>query len=382
MQIEIKPQLLDWAIERSMKDIEELLKKFPNLIDWKNQTKNPTLKQLENFAKATFTPVGLLFLQKPPNEILPINDFRTFTDNRFGRPSANLLDTIYTAQQRQEWYKTYARQQGFDTLSIIGKYNISDNPKTIAQELSQIFSFHNHYSSWQQALSGRIELIEKQGILVMSSGVAVGNTHRALDLNEFRGFTLSDEYASIIFINAKDSIAARSFTLMHELAHIAIAQDGVSNTNGYNKNSNAIEKWCDQVAAEILVPSEEFKQEYQHNINNLDENLQRFAKHFKVSTLVILGRIYDLNYINTDSFWQLFQVEKAKLIKILSEQPKKTGGDYYKSKPASVSKLFIKTITANTLEGKTLYREAMQLLNIKNIKTFKNLTEKTHPWIV
>lgn len=381
MQVEVKPQLLTWAIERSMKDIEDLMVKIPHLASWQNKTKNPTLKQLENFAKATFTPVGLLFLPEPPNEKLPIADFRTFVDGTKTRHSANLLDTIYVAQQRQEWYKNYAQQQGFDKLSIIGQYNINDNPKIVAQELIQLFAFHHNYRDWQQALFERIKLIEKQGILVMSSGIAIGNTHRGLDLNEFRGFALSDEYASIIFINAKDSIAARSFTLMHELAHIVIAQDGVSNANTYNKNSNAVEKWCDKVAAEILVPSEEFSQKYQYNLNDLDKDLQHFAKYFKVSTLVILGRIYDLGYIDKQTFWQLFKVEKTKLIQILSEQSN-SGGNYYNSKPASVSKTFIKTITASTLEGKTLYREAMQLLNVKNIKTFNNLTEKIHPWSV
>lgn len=382
MQVEVKPQLLTWAIERSMKDIEDLMVKIPHLSSWQNQTKQPTLKQLENFAKATFTPIGMLFLPKPPKEKLPISDFRTFVDGKKTRLSANLLDTIYSAQQSQEWYKTYAQQQDFDKLSIIGKYNINDNPKIVAQELSQLFSFHYNYNNWQQALSERIELIEKQGILVMSSGIALGNTHRALDLNEFRGFALSDEYAPVIFINSKDSVAARSFTLMHELAHIAIAEDGVSNTNSYDKNSNAVEKWCDKVAAEILVPEDKFKQKYQHNLDNLDENLQVFAKHFKVSTLVILGRIYDLNYIYTDTFWQLFQAEKQRIIAIIKTQkPKKSGGDYYNSKPVSVSKLFIKTIISSTLEGKTLYRDAMRLLNIKSIKTFNKLAEKTHPWI-
>lgn len=384
-QVEIKPQLLNWAIERSMKDAGELLEKFPNLIDWTNQTKAPSLKQLESFAKATFTPVGLFFLPEPPDETLPIADFRTLTGNAFNRPSANLLDTIYTAQQRQEWYKNYARQQGFDKLSIVGKYTISDNPTAIAEELRQTFSFHHHYSSWQQALSNRIALIEEQGILVMSSGIARGNTHRALDLDEFRGFALNDEYAPVIFINAKDSIAARSFTLMHELAHIAIAQGGVSNTNSYHKNSNAIEKWCDKVAAEILVPSKEFSRTYQHSLNNLDENLAFFAKHFKVSKLVILGRIYDLGFLTKTEFWYYFNQEKLAIKARLNKQkkiPKKSGGNYYKSKPVSVSNLFIKAITASTLEGKTLYREAMQLLNIKNIKTFNKLTEKIHLWSV
>lgn len=383
MNIQINPQLLNWAIERSMKSADELLRKFPNLKNWQNESKSPTLKQLEKFAKATFTPIGMLFLQTPPKEVLPIDDFRTFQDDDFNRPSANLLDTIYASQQRQEWYQTYCRQNGFDKQPVAGKWTIRDDPEDVAKKICQIFSFHHNYSSWQNALSDRTALIEKQGILVMSSGVALGNTHRSLDLNEFRGFALSDEYAPVIFINAKDSIAARSFTLMHELAHIVIAQNGVSNTNSYNENTNSVEKWCDKVAAEILVPSQEFKQNYQYNLNSLGEDLTHFSKFFKVSTLVILGRIYDLDYLDKRNFWRLFREEKAKLIKILQQQKTQSkGGNYYNTKPASVSKLFVKTITASTLEGSTLYRDAMQLLNIKSIKTFNNITEQIHPWSV
>jgi hypothetical protein len=118
MQIKINTQLIDWAIERSAKSIDDLMHKFPNLENWQNQTKSPTLKQLENFAKATFTPIGMLFLQKPPNEVLPINDFRTFTNNEQKKPSVNLLDVIYASQQRQEWYQNHVRQQDIGTVSM------------------------------------------------------------------------------------------------------------------------------------------------------------------------------------------------------------------------------------------------------------------------
>lgn len=381
MQIEINTQLIDWAIERSAKSVDDLIYRFPNLEKWQSQTKSPTLKQLESFAKATFTPVGMLFLQKPPNEVLPIDDFRTFSNNIQKKPSANLLDVIYTSQQRQEWYQNYVKQQDIGIVSIVGKYTTGDNPEVVAQEIVAHFGFHHNFNSWQTALSGRTSLIEEKGIMVMSSGIALGNTHRGLDLTEFRGFALSNKYAPVIFINAKDTIAARNFTLMHELAHIVIAQNGVSNTNAYNENSNDTEKWCDQVAAEILVPKAQFKQKYSHNLNDLNKNLDRFAKYFKVSTLVILGRIYSLGYLKEESFWALFHAEKNRLLEIIAQQPKKKGGgDYYNSKPTSVSKLFMKTITSSALEGQTLYREAMKLLNVKSIKTFNNLTEKAHPW--
>jgi len=111
-RIEIKPELLRWARERSGAEAAVLARRFPQLALWERQEASPTLKQLENFAKATHTPIGYLFLHEPPVERVPIPDFRTFGNARMGRPSPDLLDTIYLCQQRQEWYRSFARAEG------------------------------------------------------------------------------------------------------------------------------------------------------------------------------------------------------------------------------------------------------------------------------
>ena len=75
MRVEIKPELLRWARERSGLDRAALAHRFPQLETWERRESSPTLKQLESFAKATHTPVGYLFLQEPPVERVPIPDF-------------------------------------------------------------------------------------------------------------------------------------------------------------------------------------------------------------------------------------------------------------------------------------------------------------------
>ena len=100
MRVQIKPELLRWARERSGLDRAELAHRFPKLDAWDRRESSPTLKQLESFAKATHTPVGYLFLQEPPVERVPIPDFRTAGNARVGRPSPDLLDTIYMPAAR------------------------------------------------------------------------------------------------------------------------------------------------------------------------------------------------------------------------------------------------------------------------------------------
>ena len=87
MRVEIKPDMLRWARERAGLTLDDLAPRFPHLTAWEHAEALPTLKQIEKFAKATYTPVGFLFLPEPPVEQVPIPDFRTI-DNAFAeRPS-------------------------------------------------------------------------------------------------------------------------------------------------------------------------------------------------------------------------------------------------------------------------------------------------------
>src|SRR5215208_4036776 len=112
MRVEVKPELLRWAAERSRIERDALDDRFPKLKEWVREAVRPTLKQLEDFARATHTPIGYFFLPEPPVERVPIPDFRTVGGARLQRPSPDLLDTIHLCQQRQEWYREFARTIG------------------------------------------------------------------------------------------------------------------------------------------------------------------------------------------------------------------------------------------------------------------------------
>src|SRR3989442_13068990 len=99
MRVDVKPALLRWARERAGLGVDELTHRFPRLADWERETARPTLKQLEQFANATHTPVGYLFLPEPPVERVPIPDFRTAGNRRIEHPSPDLLDTVYVCHK-------------------------------------------------------------------------------------------------------------------------------------------------------------------------------------------------------------------------------------------------------------------------------------------
>ena len=105
-RVNVQPSLLRWARERSGRSVHDLQRRFPKLDSWEQGEVRPTLKQLEAFARTTYTPIGFMFLTEPPVEELPVTDFRTTSGVSVSRPSADLLDTLYLCQQRQEWYRT------------------------------------------------------------------------------------------------------------------------------------------------------------------------------------------------------------------------------------------------------------------------------------
>ena len=119
-RVDVEPKLLRWARERAGLRVDALAGRFPRIEAWERGEIRPTLKQLERFARATHTPVGCLFLREPPVERIPIADFRAGTGSNRGRPSANLLDTIYLCQQRQNWYREFARTAGEGSIGFVG----------------------------------------------------------------------------------------------------------------------------------------------------------------------------------------------------------------------------------------------------------------------
>jgi Zn-dependent peptidase ImmA (M78 family) len=349
--------------------------RFKKLNLWESGKENPTLKQLESFAKAVHVPFGYLFLQSPPAELLPIQDFRTFDNKPVLRPSPNLLDTIYACQERQAWYKEFAMMTRQPPCDYVGSVGINMSVEKVAEDIRNIIGFdldiRRTCATWTEALRLFIQQADRVGILVMVSGIVMNNTKRKLDPYEFRGFTLSDPLAPLVFINGSDTKAAQMFTLAHELAHLWLNASGISNAgpaplNGFQRE----EVWCNAVAAEFLVPLSIFTAEL-HRKESIEDAINRLARHFKVSTLVILRRLLDAGWFSRTDFEFAWKRERERLRQISIS--KGGGGEFYNTAIARVGRRFTRALSMSTLEGQTLYRDAMRMLGIKQTETFHNL---------
>ena len=373
-RVEVKPALLRWARERSGRSVHNLQRRFPKLDAWERGEVLPTLKQLEAFAKTTHTPIGYLFLQTPPVEELPVTDFRTMGDVDVSQPSPDLLDTLYLCQQRQDWYRDEVRSAGEAPLSFVGSLDTTADPAAAAARMRDALGFdvdqRGQSPTWTDALRQFIDQADALGILLMVSSVVGSNTHRHLDPEEFRGFALSDPLVPLVFINGADTKAAQMFTLAHEIAHLWLGESGVSNAQAVTMPDHSIERWCNQVAAELLVPSGLIREEFDSG-TELGGEVNRLARLFKVSTLVVLRRIHDVGGLHRDEFWSAYRAETDRP----RELPLRSGANAVRNLGARVSKRLARALVVSTLEGRTSYTESFQLLGVKKLTTFESVAE-------
>ena len=382
--VKVKPSLFNWARSRSGRDNASINKNFPALESWERGETLPSLKELGEFAKATYTPIGYFFLDKPPDTGLPISDFRTVGGTGVDVPSAALLDTIYLCQRRQEWYGEEVRATGGEPLGLVGSMNTTDDVVSSAKIMRAAIKFNvEQRRSMTDKDAARRQLVsgmEDLGILVMMSGVVGNNTWRKLDVTEFRGFALADPWAPLVFVNSRDAEGAKIFTLVHEAAHIWLGRSAVSNNSVADAPDHVVEGWCNAVAAELLVPSEVIRETYDGTAD-LDKEVDRLVRRFKVSRQVILRRIYDTGGLDRTTFQNAYDKEVALAAEREKERKKrnkeagKKDGNYYNNVLARAGKKFTTALLASTMEGRTspiMSRRLLDVWKTSNIETLLN----------
>jgi len=367
--VTVKPEVIRWAIDRSGLPAAELRQKFPKLDEWQSGTKLPTFRQLESFARTTMTPFGVMFLDKPPIEKLPVPDFRTKGDKAFTSYSPNLIDSIQTMQRRQEWMREWLIEEGAEPLDFVGSVDRIGNVKSLAQQIRQRLELDADWAEsvpgWEQALQTLRKATERIGILVFSNSVVGLNNHRPLDPEEFRGFVLCDQYAPVVFLNDGDTKSARIFTLAHELVHLWMGRDGVFNLEKMMPAAEETEQFCNQVAAEFLVPA--YKLTVRWSEAKATRNpFQSIAGWFKVSPVVVARRALDLKLITKAEFFRFFEQDQTDwLTRKQDFRQKSSGGNFYATQNVRLGRRFSAAVVRAAREGRILYQDAFRLTGMK-----------------
>ncbi len=378
LQITLQPDVLRWARERAGIDADQLADKMQvkpeRVLDWERDGRI-SIAQADKLAHRTHTALGLLYLTEPPKDLLPIPDFRARGNEQ--QPSVNLLDTIYLMQRRQAWMREELIGEGARPLNFIESYEIDGDPLQVASAMRDALQLTDDWaasiSTWSNALGYLRSRAEDAGVLVVFNGVVGNNTSRKLDPDEFQGFALVDEYAPLVFVNNADFKAAQMFTLAHELAHLFVGKTGVSSFEHLQFASNTIERFCDQVAAEFLVPAAELR-DFWTTATRASDPYQSVARQFKVSSLVAARRACDLGLIDSIAFFKFYE-EYTDREWHSSQQTQASGGNFWNTQKWRIGTRFGTAIFRAVKEGRLLYREAYNLTGLKG-ETFENMQEK------
>ena len=228
------------------------------------------------------------------------------------------------------------------------------------EQLGLAANWTSKLHNWEEALNLLSASIENTGTIVAVNGIVGNNTHRKLQVDEFRGFVLVDDYAPLIFVNNSDSKAAQMFTLAHELAHVFLGSSAAFDLREMQPADEPSEQICNKAAAEFLVPHQELHKIWNSIKKSNNPPFQEIAKHFKVSELVVARRTLDLGLTTKKEFFDFYNdyITKNK------QKPKQSGGDYYSSQSGRIGRKFAQIIDRAVGEGKLLYSEAYRLTGV------------------
>lgn len=379
-RVTVQPDLLTWARERAGLSVDKVLDYFPKFSEWLSGQAAPTMRQLEDFADKTYTPIGYLFLSEPPEDKLPIPDFRTLGNEAPRRPSPNLLETVHTLQLRQAWMRDYLVEEGEQPLPFVGSLTIKEPPVKAAARMREYLELPEVWAANENTSDDAFRLlrrkIEEAGVFIVINGVVGNNPHRKLSVDEFRGFTLSDEYAPFIFINGTDAKSAQMFTLAHEFTHLWLGQGGVSGLQWeMERRLDDIERYCNETAAEFLLPESVFSMAWETGKNS-EEPFKKLANRFKVSPIVVARRAMEMRLVERGHFFSFYNDYMARWR--AAEARKKSqggGGNFWLTQNTRIGDRFGATVVRAARSGRLLYRDAYQLTGLSG-STFDRYADK------
>jgi Zn-dependent peptidase ImmA (M78 family)/transcriptional regulator with XRE-family HTH domain len=358
-RVNIPKERYSWAIQRAGLTVDGYMNSHPNvpLSEWMSGEKEPTVKQLEAFAKSVNVPFGYLFLEKTPKEEVPFPMFRGEA-GRSDHFDLNVYDTVNSLQLRQDWLEDYLQENEIDTCKYIRSVTLQT---PVGETVSKLRTMLGLQPRWafglvrtEAAVSKMTEALEDAGIFVAYNGVVGNNTRRPISVSECRGFALVNDTAPYIFVNSGDAPTAQLFTLVHETVHLML---GISagHAEADTLCHDANEKYCDMVAAEFLVPAAELRSVWNGDIKDT-------ARKFRVSELVVARRAHDMGLLTNDeynAFWMEYRKRPLK-----KKERESGGGNFYRTSVKRVGRLFAIHVKNAVADRQLSYLDAYRLTGL------------------
>lgn len=376
----VSGRVLAWARERALLRHEQVAEHLglarveaSTIQGWERGEPQPSLAQARRLARLYRIPERWLFFDTPPDHYddLGIVDYRTPNPTSLRKPSLNLRSAIEHALAVQAWVVEHRTSSGEPPCPFVAAKSMRQSPKVVARHIVETFDLVSVRAASKDAadfFTRMRQRVEEQGVLVLKMGQVANKTRWSLDPDEFKGFTLIDEdrLAPLVFINSKDHPDACLFTLVHELAHVVTGGSGVSNEDiediGVERAN--IEIFCDEVAAQVLVPLEDFERVWKTHEGSTAEKLASMAASLKVTPLVFARRAAVASKISERSFHEYARRwRQAPLRKPRKEGSGGPGAD--RTRPSWYGRGLAELLSAAACTGHAAAADALDLLGIK-----------------
>ncbi len=375
--VPIHAPVIDWIMQNVHED-----QVAPDVLDqlnaWKTGEKQPTLKQLEAMSRKTRIPFGYFLLQTPPDEDIALAEYRTVGSKKNQKPSRELIDILDQMTAIQDWMRNDLKREQVDVLPFVGSCSLHDSATEIAQRIRDDLGLKtNWYREGKNAEDNFNRLrntLVQHGLLIFTGGKVGTNTHRPLDVKEFRAFTLIDTHAPLIFINTTDTANGRLFSLLHETVHVWLGENSLFNNPEWSdERVSLLEQKCNAVAAELLVPAADFSEVWDSSIP-VEDMIGQAARHFRCSEAVILRRAYTTKKIPRTLYTRMLALQKERWEQTKAHK-KKSGGDFYKTLLSNLDHRFLTALERSVIQGNTQDTDAYRL-TATNRRTYRGALER------
>jgi len=385
----ITPNVLNWARESARMTESIAAAKvsvtIEKLQEWENGISQPTIKQAQTLAKAFKRPFALFFLPEVPRDFQPLQDFRKSGAKSLTTSSIFIIREI---QQKQAWISDLNSDNEEGLLSFVGRFNINDSPQLVAEDILKTLDIYPTKYKTENPIRDWIDAAESNGIYI--SRTSFINSRLKLNSEEVQGFAISDPYAAFIFINSEDWNAPQLFTLVHEIAHIWIAETGISNEvePGIKDKSkhHPVEIFCNEVAAHALMPKDFMLNLSVQSFDNIKE-VYKAAKSIGVSSFALIVRALNFNLVTFPNYQNLKKQADFEYSEYLKKEAQKKakkkekdssgGPNYFLLQLNRNSRLFTQTVLDAFRGGFIEPTLASNLLNVQ-VNKFQKLEAHLH----
>ena len=362
----INPTIIKWARERSGYTLREVAKSLNRAVatisNWESGAAAPTYVQLEKLADKYKRPVAMFFFPEPPHETDFVGQL-ALRSSEIEQLDPSIRILLRQARARQLSLMELNTGVNPAETKIFRDLHpqLGDSPTELAQQTRAYLDIsvdtQAGWNSAKEALGNWRESVEEKGIFVFKA---------AFQNDSVDGFCLVHEQFPVIYLNNSRSSVRQIFSLFHELAHILLGENGI--TRGINPVGEQIEVFCNQFAAEFLVPSGDLETRFKDSLYD-DTAIEELARHYKVSRPVILRKLINQGVFTSEDYRQKTTQWTEEYESHLEEGrvggESSGGGNYYNTHAVYLGYRFIELTFSRYHRGQCSIEELADHLNIK-----------------